>query len=333
MNILVVGGGAIGGLVTAFLSRGTGHSVTVVDQNREHVAAMRKNGLRVSGYATFVTSVNAHTAEELDQTPELVVLAVKDQDTRTALRAVADWIGPDTTVLSLQNGIDFEAILESVPAERFIGALLTFGGHYEGPGRVLYSGPGTLSIGRLDGTRDDILQKTASALREFHPVDITDNITGLRWSKEAIGAYYVATAVAGEDVLSLLQDEANRALFASLIGEVVRTAGALGIRCEAVDGFDVRKCTSPEAASDVLWDGQRRYWGGKEQQRTGVWRDLVVRHRAAEIGAEERVIKLARTHSVGTPGIQRLVDLVHEVEAGERDVCLANLKELASALA
>ena len=77
-----------------------------------------------------------------------VLLAVKSRHTSDALATIAPRLAGDGVVVSLQNGLEEYRIAAAVGAERTIGALLTFGGHYAEPGRIVYGGPGSFRCPR-----------------------------------------------------------------------------------------------------------------------------------------------------------------------------------------
>src|SRR5262245_38480834 len=100
-GILVWGAGAIGGSVGAWLKR-AGHDVTFVDVAAGHVAAIRGDGLRITGPVEhFTVAAPAFTPSELDGTWRRIFLAVKAQHTEAAVRALTPHLAQDGYVLSL----------------------------------------------------------------------------------------------------------------------------------------------------------------------------------------------------------------------------------------
>jgi 2-dehydropantoate 2-reductase len=331
MNVHVVGAGAIGGLVGAFLAR-AGHQVTLVDANARHVAAIRAGGLRVTGVAEFTARVPALEPDELREPLDVVLLAVKSRHTADALRVIAPLLREDGCVVSLQNGLEEYAIADAVGARRTVGALVTFGGFYEEPGRIRYGGAGTLTLGELDGTVRPRTTDLADLLRAAHEVEVTDNIFGFLWSKTAVAAPYFATAVADRDVPELFATAAHRPVFGALVAEVVRVGRAEGVRFEEVDGFDPAVFADrPEdaAALDACWQAQIAYWQAHSQTRTGVWRDLAIHHRPTEVDhILLPVVRRAAAAGVPVPGLTALVAAVHEAETGQRALGVQVLAEL-----
>src|SRR5262245_28503085 len=286
MELTIVGAGAIGGITGAHLAR-AGHRVLLVDRDREHVEAIRRDGLEVAGRADFRVRLPACLPDEVPGPIGVLVLAVKTLHTMEALSPLAPLLARDGYVLSMQNGLEEAKIAALVGRERTVGAFLTFGGHYERPGRVIYSGPGTLRVGELDGRITPRLTELARVLSDFHPTEPTVNLDGYLWGKLILGVIYFATAMVDADVLDIFGDPASRRILSDLAAEAGEVADALGIRVEPFDGFDARavgRHRENPAAAQASWEGQLDYWRRTIAGRTGVWRDLAIRRRRTEAG-------------------------------------------------
>jgi 2-dehydropantoate 2-reductase len=123
VRFLIWGAGAIGGTLGAHLAR-SGHDVTLVDAVAEHVDAINRAGLRISGpVAEFTTRLPAFTPEALTGDWNTIVLATKAQHTEDATRALRPHLTSDGCVVSAQNGLNEIAIAEIVGAERTVGEL------------------------------------------------------------------------------------------------------------------------------------------------------------------------------------------------------------------
>jgi 2-dehydropantoate 2-reductase len=135
-KIAIVGCGGIGGLAGFYMAR-EGERVLFIDQNAEHVRAIRERGISVNGvYGPMVIPPQlACTPGEIGEPLEgLVFLACKSQATDTAVRGIAPHLTPSACVISLQNGMNEEVIAGVVGRERTMGALPDYGGAYLDPG-------------------------------------------------------------------------------------------------------------------------------------------------------------------------------------------------------
>src|SRR5215470_18057398 len=148
MHVLVYGTGAVGGYFGALLARG-GHDVTFVARG-DNLTALRERGLTVHlPERTFVLSpVRAVTDPAEAPHPDVVLVCVKAYDTAAAASALRPVVGPDTIVLSLQNGIENEALLaRELGLPPLMIALTRIGVAMVSPGVIEYSGRGTIVFG------------------------------------------------------------------------------------------------------------------------------------------------------------------------------------------
>jgi 2-dehydropantoate 2-reductase len=121
MRCLIWGAGAIGGTLGAYLAR-AGHDVTLVDTAPEHVAAVNRSGLTISGpIAAFTTPpLAAFTPDTLRGTWDTIILATKAHHTETAARALAPHLTRAGCVVSAQNGLNELAIAEVTVIESHV---------------------------------------------------------------------------------------------------------------------------------------------------------------------------------------------------------------------
>ncbi|MDR7419868.1 MAG: 2-dehydropantoate 2-reductase [Armatimonadota bacterium] len=335
MDLTIVGAGAIGGITGAYLMR-AGHRVQFVERDPDHVAAIRRNGLEVGGIADFRVRAPVCFPHELTGAVSVIILAVKTLHTREALEPLVPHLAPDGVVVSMQNGLEEEKIAALVGRDRTIGAFLTFGGYYDRPGRVVYSGPASLRVGELDGRITPRVTTLARVLSDFHPTEATDNIWGFLWGKLILGAVYFATATVDADVVDILGRPERRRSLTRLAAEAADVAAALGIRLEAVDGFDAdvlrTSRTGDSTTADAVWSAQVAYWRRGLATRTGVWRDLAIRRRKTEAGPIlGALIGAAERAGRAVPRVRALRRIIEEIEDGRRGLSWTNLDEIDAA--
>ena len=127
MRYLVWGAGAIGGTIGAYLAR-AGHAVTLVDTVSEHVAAINRSGLGITGpIATFTTLLPAVTPEALRGEWDTIILATKAQHTAVAARALLPHLTSAGCVISAQNGLNELTVAAIAGEARTVGAFVNFG--------------------------------------------------------------------------------------------------------------------------------------------------------------------------------------------------------------
>ena len=117
MRFAILGSGAVGGYYGAKLAR-AGHAVTFIARGA-HLAAIRQRGLAIR--SPMLGDFTVHAPAEEDTTRvghvDVVLVAVKAYDNRTALPLIAPMLGPDSVVLTVQNGLDSAADVAAVVGE------------------------------------------------------------------------------------------------------------------------------------------------------------------------------------------------------------------------
>ena len=190
MRIAVVGAGAMGGSYGGLLAV-AGEEVSLLDARSEHVEAIRRGGLRVSGaFGEHVVSLPAaESPEGLDPADggwaDLVIVFTDTNATRDAARAADHLLAPEGCAITFQNGIgNVETLQEELGPERVLGGSSMCSALVEAPGHVVMTHRGPTSVGELDGQRTDRLQRVVGALeRAGFEVLVKDDINARIWTK------------------------------------------------------------------------------------------------------------------------------------------------------
>ncbi|RZN34446.1 MAG: ketopantoate reductase family protein [Methanophagales archaeon ANME-1-THS] len=187
MHILVYGAGAIGSLVGALLSKE--HEVILLGR-KEHMQAIRKDGLRVTGLTRMhIYLETTTTLGEVNGKIDLVILTVKSYDTHSAANELAKNLKP-SQLLSIQNGLNNANILE-----RYLGKTrLVFGTTSQGvtfvkPGEVRHAGLGRTVVGCMRNEDFETATQVCDLLSSCGlKTELTDNIIGEIWAKAIVNA-------------------------------------------------------------------------------------------------------------------------------------------------
>ena len=337
MTIVVYGAGAIGGITGARLAD-AGHDVLLVDKAQDHVAAMNARGLTIESRSGLVNiAVRAITPDVLGAGLELVLLAVKSQDTPAALDVLKSRLAPDGAIVSLQNGLNEELIAAAVGTTRTVGCLVNWAADWQAPGRILWGGEGALVLGELDGRKSERVQGLAKLLDVVAPTRISDNILGYTWAKHVYGALLIATALVDAHVYEVVErsPEIQRMLVA-LVMESMDVALRAGIRLEAFDEYDpadyYEAARGDVAARARAMASIATHYRAATKTKTGIWRDLAVRKRKTEVGALlGATVARARGLGLAMPLTERLIAMIEELETGRRQMSWSNLDELVRA--
>ena len=333
MQFLVWGAGAIGGTMGAWLAR-AGHDVTLVDNVDEHVAAINRDGLRITGpIAEFTQRMPAFTPATVRGEWDTIMLATKAHHTEAATRALLPYLSAQGCVISAQNGLNEIMIAAIVGAERTVGAFVNFGADYLEPGVILHGSRAAVVVGEVDGRITPRVNAIRDAWRDLDDrAIVTPNIWGYLWGKEAYGAMLFATALTNESIADALAMPAYRHVYIALAREILAVAKARGISPETFDGFDPSAYLpdAPSGAAERSLDDLVAHNRRSAKTHSGIWRDLAVRKRRTEVDAQLGiVIALGSEAGVATPLTTRLVDLIHEIENGARPQSLHALDALA----
>lgn len=332
MKFLIWGAGAIGGTMGAFLAR-AGHDVTMVDAVREHVDAIMRDGLRITGpIAEFSLRVPTFAPDAIVGEWDTILLATKAHHTEVAVRALQPHLSANGCVVSAQNGLNELAIAALIGAERTVGAFVNFGADYIEPGVIHYAGRGAVVVGEIDSRITPRTIAIRDAWRDFDEHAIaTANIWGYLWGKEAYGAMLFATALTNDSIADALAQPAFRALYIALAREMLSVAAARGVTPEAFNGFDPTAYlpeSAPGAAEQSL-DDLVAFNRRSAKTHSGIWRDLSVRKRPTEVDAQlGMVVTLGRESGVATPLTARLVQLIHDIEHGVRTQSIDTLRAM-----
>jgi len=231
MRIVVMGSGGTGGYFGAKLAR-AGEDVTFVARGA-HLAAMRAQGLRVKSAVEGESVVKVTAVDRLDGLPaaDLVLFCVKSFDTESAAAAIRPVVGPDTGVLSIQNGVDNEDKLARIlGAGHVLGGVAQVFATIEAPGVIAHVLLGRILLGEMDGTRTERAAACLAALeRAGIPAEISGRIVRTLWEK-----YVYLVAQSGMTALTrcpagvLRAIPETRAMYRRIIDEMIAVATAEG---------------------------------------------------------------------------------------------------------
>lgn len=232
MRIAVMGAGSVGGYLGGMLARG-GHDVCLIVRGA-HLAAIREQGLRVvrdnDEFTVHCTATD--NPAEVDSV-ELALLTTKTYQNAVAVPSMAPLVGPETTMLCLQNGVDsYVSLAESFGSERVMPGCVYIEAGTEGPGVVRQGGDVVRVVfGEVDGS----LSQRGRAIQEAFlasgiPAELTSDVrTGL-WSKFLfIATMAGTTAMARERLAHLMPRPEWREVVVGCLREIEAAGRANGV--------------------------------------------------------------------------------------------------------
>lgn len=231
MRIAILGGGgAMGGLFGGYLARAS-NDVTLVDVSEAAVSTINQRGLCIeeTDGSSPVIKVKASSHPESVGKVDLIINFVKCYHTDAAIRSALPMLGPETAILSLQNGWGNAARIAAVAGEERVVVGLTYhSGTLLAPGHVKHPGSGKTHVGELSGRRTERLERIVAALGAAGlEVEITDRVLDEIWKKLALNACTLPTsALLRFFAHELVAYDGTKQLMAAILKEVVAVAQA-----------------------------------------------------------------------------------------------------------
>ncbi|MEQ8709422.1 MAG: 2-dehydropantoate 2-reductase [Rhodospirillales bacterium] len=239
MKIAIVGTGAMGCIYAALLAD-AGHEIWAIDVNEAHVTAMQTKGLRVEGASgDRVVKVNATTKVADAGVCDLVIIATKGMHVAAACKSATSLIGPDSMVLSIQNGLGGPDIAASLLGEDrvMVGVVGGFGASMVGPGHARHAGMELVRLGERVGPVTPRLETVAETWRSGgFKVKCFDDIDQLIWEKLICNVGLSGPCgITGYSVGELLEDADAFGLTAAAVTEAFAVAKGRKIKLDFDD--------------------------------------------------------------------------------------------------
>lgn len=230
-RVLVLGAGALGGLLGALL-REANHDVMLVARPAQ-VDAIVREGLLFTGGAYGPprrVPVKAAPRAARGAPPDLVILAVKTQDAESALREHAEGLGA-SPVVALQNGLAQDAIVtRAVGPARAVAAVVSLDAEHVEPGHVDCARRGTLTIGAAHPEGEAAAEHAARILAQAVRVRRSRNVAGARWMKLLVNLGNVVPALTGLSFQACAAHPRLSLAHVALLREGLAVADAEGAR-------------------------------------------------------------------------------------------------------
>lgn len=300
MRIAVIGAGAMGSIYGGHLSRH--NDVLLVDTNEKVVEQVANNGLLIDEDGTTYTYHPGAVSNTKGQEPaDLVILFVKALFSRAALEGNRGLIGPNTRLMTLQNGAGHEDLLkEFVDEDHIVIGTTEDNGAVLGMGHVRRGGTGVTNVGMLVEDKEGFLPQLKEAFDQCgFNVKIHENIQTLIWDKLFTNVSLSAlTGVLQVDMGYIAANEYAWDLCCQLIHETVKTAAAAGLN------FDEEKVREKVKNTSI----------NNPNGCTSIRADLRDGRKTEVDTISGAVVRAAHKHGVEVPGHECIVRLVHAME-------------------
>jgi len=228
-SILIVGCGAIGGLFASALASVA--KVTAYDANAEHVQAIERQGLRVTGKSprTARIAATADPGALEGQSFDAVLFLIKSKSTAAALEQLEPVLAGNPMLVTLQNGMGNAEVLLSVPDARVVRGVTMNAGRYVEPGAIENLIEGTTWLGPARGGVDDIRPLAELLTAAGYPTELLADPMGAVWSKFVFNCVMnpVGALMMGDNAARYHSPE-MRALIDDMAAECMAVVAKLG---------------------------------------------------------------------------------------------------------
>lgn len=308
MKICILGSGALGSTFGAALSE-AGHETWLLNRAGAHIDAIRRSGLTViEDDIERSVRINATSHAGEVGAVDLLIVLVKSFATAQAIAEAGALVGPQTVVLSLQNGLGHEDLLaEAVGRDKVIAGKTYVGGVLLAPGRIRCGVEGKQTyIGELDGRVSARISHIAEVLRGAGlDTRVSENILGTMWDKLLVN---VATgALTGITMLTygqLYSEPLLRETALAAVAEAIAVARAAGVTLSL---------TEPEQAWNLASAGLPASF------KTSMLQSLE-KGSITEIDfINGAVVRLGQRHGIATPVNATLVACIKGIERAMAD--------------
>ena len=300
MRITVLGAGAMGMLFGGYLSRR--NNVWLVEINQERVETINRDGITIREKdGEWIARPKAVTSTEGLGTMDLVLIFVKAMFTESALQANRGLIGPETYLMTLQNGAGHEQkLLPFTDAEHVIIGSTQHNSSVAGASAIQHGGAGKTSIGILQGDSGKLIPMaenfTACGLECVTSNEVKKQIWTKLFTNTAASSL---TAVLQVPLGYLIENEAAHDLMRKLCHEAVETANAEGFahfeEAEVLAGVETVCRNAPNGYTSIYADI-------RDGRRTEV--DTI----------SGSVVQAARGLDIPVPCHEMIVGLIHAME-------------------
>ncbi|MFA5060596.1 MAG: 2-dehydropantoate 2-reductase [Candidatus Omnitrophota bacterium] len=319
MIIAVIGAGAIGSVVAAYLHK-TGVDVVLVGRENQ-VNAIKRSGLKINGVrGEEIFRVPALT--RLDKKYDLTIFTVKTQDLEDAYAQNSEFLLENSLILSTQNGVQADNILSGhFEKENMLSSIVMFGATYIEPGVVTFNFEGDWILGKPFISVDKEVRDIAEILKKAFTVAVSTNIVGMKWLKLFVNFNNCLPALIGKSMQETFTDMDFCKLSVMLLKEGIAVTEKVGIELVSLPSFPAERIFGLtkmplDQAAGIM---NKTLTGLSKEPLYGSILQSILRQKASEIDfINGEVVLLGKQVQSMAPLNLKVVDLVHRVERERR---------------
>ncbi len=329
MKILIIGAGAIGGSLACYLSQ-TKNEITVLEKNAETREIIARDGMTLRDGEKVITAKVRVVGDLGDEIFDCCFSATRAYHMKDAISSVMKNISEDGLIISMNNGVCIEPMLEVVDRERAVWCSINYRAGIESAGKYYIKIRGDVVMGKLNGVTHDLirLKDELECALEF---TLTSNVLGALYSKMLINSCITSTAiVSGCSLGEILAGADGKKVFYGIIREGVAVAKVAGIKIPNYGGklnyyTFARRGVLGAVYRAVVFPYLRKKYGKRTSATLSAMQTGVKSEIDYFNGYVER---LGKEWGVKTPVNQAVVLHVKEVEKNLETISVERLKSL-----
>ncbi len=314
MKIAVIGAGAIGSVVSAYLSK-AGMDLVLIGK-KDQADFINQHGLTVRGIRGE-EKIRLKALPRLDQPYDLVIFTVKTQDLEDAYNDNQECLD-DSLVLTSQNGVQADNILSAhFDRGKMFSSIVMFGATYIKLGEVLFNFEGDWVIGKPFMSVDPKTHEIAEILSKAFKTTVSNNIMGMKWLKLFVNFNNCLCAVLGKSMQETFADMDLCKASVMLLKEGVNTVQRAHVELVSLPDFPVDRiyglAAMPlEQAAAIM---NKALTNLSKEPVYGSILQSIMRKRMSEIDfINGEIVRMARQMRQEVPLNEAIVDMVHTVE-------------------
>jgi 2-dehydropantoate 2-reductase len=304
MRIAVMAAGAVGGYFGGRMAA-AGHDVAFIARGA-HRDAIRRDGLRIESTGGDLHLEDVNVTDDATQVGavDVVLFAVKLWDTETAGEQARPLVGPNTRVITLQNGVDsVERLVPILGDDATIGGATYIVATIARPGVIRHTGTvAKIRCGRLDRRADAVLASCVEQIKAAN-IDITlsDHMLLDVWKKFVLlSGTSGITAATRQPLGAVRDDEDMRAFFYRLMHETIAVGRAAGV----------------EFPPDFPAELDRSVASFAPTMKASMANDLEAGNRLELDWLAGKVVALGRKYGMSTPGHEAVYAILKPYRMG-----------------
>jgi len=314
MKICIIGAGAMGGLIAAYL-KAKRRIITLIGEP-DQIRAVRSNGLKVDGVRGTVY-VEIDIKESMQEKADLVILAVKIQDIKNAIDKNRNFF-ENTTILTIQDGIKADKMVSlTLGEENIVSSIVMFGSSYLKPNLINHDFEGDWIIGKLSGENKDKIKDIAEEIAPAFKVTIADNINSMKWTQLIIVATHSIAALLGKNIQEAFINLDMAQLGVLLLKENLAVVNDAGIKLVDLPGFDLIKLQQlvsiPAKEAAQTFSAMMRS-SSKQVKDMVILKNISMDYLSEMDHINGEIIRLSRFGRVGAQLNTKVVNLANKVK-------------------